>query len=148
MSSVASTFIASVVDHDAASTPDDRTLIIKYAGGSATINFGSSTMMRDVALSILDVVPPSELYPRLRTAVWNNNAHGSERLLLTQSLVEAEPADDDDEGTVVEAEPVDEEEEASEDDETDDDPPTPRNEDPESSFESYDGHGLTQETLF
>ena len=75
MSSVASTFIVSVTDGASAFTPDSQTLVIKYVGGQATINFSSSDEMWHVALAILDATRP---LTRPSAVAGNNNAGTSD----------------------------------------------------------------------
>ena len=122
---------STVLYNDAASTPDAQTLVIKYVGGTATINFSCASMMRDVALSILDAVPP--------IGSRNNSADASN----AEDLL---PVIYDDNEEKEEAKEKEDSSLSGSETETEDEDDAPKS--PESSFESYSGHGLTQEINF
>ena len=129
----ASTFIASVVGHGATRVTDEHTLLIGYVGGTATFSFCKSAAMRELALAILVAVPHD-----------NDAAIETNLTNLRVDTGKKEANKEDDDGSNEDSEDG----ASSGSEETNDELVTPRNEDPESSFESYDGYGLTQEVNF
>ena len=130
----ATAIIASINSTTAAKAQDTKTLTIKLVcGGLITLNFGNSSQMEAVAQVIIDAVraepEPEFLVPTTPVAVDGNGTDAGKKK-------EAEDCFQEDNASY-------QEEDASADSAEVDAPGSP-----ESSFESYDGYGLTQEINF
>ena len=132
---MSSTFIASAID-DGSTVVDEQTLILKYFGGTLTLNFSSPKQMEALAHAILIAVDKKRPVTPASPVVGDQDS--------VHSDADADADADADEKSVGSNHSTSESEPTSP-------PPAGKNshpETPESSFESYDGHGMTQECFF
>ena len=133
-----STFFTTISNMEASiSAPDETTVVLHHFGGKIVLNFSNSNHMNQLAAVILQATAPPEVAEEDEDegdrAGSNDAAVNPERLTIGE---ESKSSDSDkcnkiDDGSEMEYAPS-----------------TPNNEDPDSSFESYDGIGATQEVNF
>ena len=128
-------FVQSVV-----AAPDDTTLVFNHFGGTITLTFQDAAHLNQVAAAILDATSTSTDAPDPVSAVRPVVDGGVEE---AADINDSEEADSDSENEA-ENEAEKPSEAASSGSETEEEKPKS----PESSFESYDGYGLTQELDF
>ena len=138
-----SNFFANITSTGVAA-PDNTTLVLKHFGGKVTLTFQDSDHMNEVAAAILAATRPPTPTPVLPRGEIDVES-------LKIETGDETGADNNKTGVTAtkKEQSVEDLSSQSSSSETNSEPPTPlNNTDPDSSFESYDGYGLTQEINF
>ena len=135
-----SNFFASVTaDPNGVSVPDDSTLVVSHFGGNITLKFQNPAHLKTVVNAILVATAPPDTpvnVPTTPSAVDNLTDAVAD---LVVEAVEATNALDNEEVSVSDGDSGSETEWES--------PCKSKKDDPDSSYDTYDGYGMTQDAI-